>query len=84
MTHVLKIYPEFFDDVKFGRKTFEVRKFDRNYKLGDVLVLKDYDGFNYSGRFVFVRVVYVLDDPSFCKEGYVILGISLLKSFCKE
>lgn len=84
MTHFLKIYPEFFDDVKFGRKTFEVRKFDRNYKLGDVLVLKEYDGFDYSGRYVAVRIVYLLDNPSFCKEGYVILGISLLKSFCKE
>lgn len=78
LTHFLKIYPEFFNDVKIGRKTFEVRKFDRNYKLGDVLVLKEYDGFCYSGRYVAVRVVYLLNNPSFCKEGYVVLGIRLL------
>ena len=86
MTHFLKINPEYFDDVKSGRKTFEVRKFDRDFNLYDILVLNEYDVFtgSYTGRSVSVRVVYLLDNPSFCKEGYVILGIRLLKFFCKE
>lgn len=32
----LKIYPEFFDEVFKGYKTFEVRKNDRDFKVGDV------------------------------------------------
>ena len=43
MIHNLKIYPTYFADVKSGIKTFEIRRNDRNYKIGDVLNLCEYN-----------------------------------------
>jgi len=40
--HDLKAWPEFFDALASRRKTFEVRKNDRDYQLGDVLLLREY------------------------------------------
>jgi hypothetical protein len=38
--HELKTDPEAFDAVASGAKTFELRRNDRDYQVGDVLVLK--------------------------------------------
>lgn len=37
--HELKLDTEFFDDVKSGKKNFEIRKKDRDFKIGDILKL---------------------------------------------
>jgi hypothetical protein len=42
-THHLKCWPDFFDAIKRGDKTFEVRKNDRGYQRGDALVLHKWD-----------------------------------------
>lgn len=42
-THTLKCWPDFFNAIASGRKTFEVRKNDRGYQAGDTLVLRAYD-----------------------------------------
>ena len=41
--HTLKIYSEYYDAVRNGIKTFEIRKNDRDYKVGDTLRLREYD-----------------------------------------
>ena len=33
--HELKTLPEYFDAVFMGKKNFEIRKNDRDYKVGD-------------------------------------------------
>ncbi|GAB6931617.1 hypothetical protein JCM10914A_56000 [Paenibacillus sp. JCM 10914] len=74
--HELKILPEYFQAVWNGTKTFEVRKNDRNYAVGDTLVLKEWkpeDG--YTGSGLVRRVSYMLDDSEYVKEGFVILGL---------
>ena len=43
-THELKLDINYFDEVKSGKKNFEIRKNDRNLQVGDVLVLKAYVG----------------------------------------
>lgn len=43
MIHDLKCWPEFFQDVKDGTKTFELRKNDRNYQVRDILHLREWD-----------------------------------------
>lgn len=72
--HELKILPEYFQAVAEGRKTFEVRRKDRDFKVGDTVTLREFDG-NYTGRSLTVRISYILDDPEYCKEGFVIFGI---------
>lgn len=41
-THELKLDIKYFDDVKTGKKNFEIRKNDRDFEVGDILELKAY------------------------------------------
>lgn len=41
MTHDLKILPRYFDAVEDGSKPFEVRRNDRDYQVGDILLLRE-------------------------------------------
>jgi ASC-1-like (ASCH) protein len=76
-THVLKTHPEYFQAVKEGIKTFEVRKNDRDFKVGDVLQLTEYDPEtdHFSGKITHLKVTYMLSDTRFGIEpGYVVMG----------
>ena len=77
MIHALKQHLEFFSDVISGKKLFEVRKNDRDYKVGDLLALNEYDPEtqSYTGASCLVYVDYILDNPEYCKEGYVVMSI---------
>ncbi|MBX4204648.1 MAG: DUF3850 domain-containing protein [Candidatus Doudnabacteria bacterium] len=57
-----KILPEYFEQVKNGSKTFELRLADWECNPGDVLVLKEWDPElqAYTGREVSREVGYVL------------------------
>jgi ASC-1-like (ASCH) protein len=74
--HELKIIEPYFTDVLKGIKTFEVRKNDRNFKVGDIVKLRKYDADTllYSGEEILVEIKYILDDTKYCKDGYVIFG----------
>lgn len=74
-THDLKIRPEYFEAIVRGDKTFEVRFNDRNYQEHDILHLQEHDGENYTGRELSAEVTYLLDNPGYCKEGFVIMSI---------
>lgn len=82
--HELKIKENYYYAVKFGRKTFELRKDDRDYQEGELIrfhVISNWDG---KERFVareFYEVTYKLWD---CRQygledGYCILGIKRFK-----
>ena len=43
MKHELKIWPQYYQAVKDGTKTFEVRKNDRGFQKGDIVELREYD-----------------------------------------
>src|SRR5690348_13292378 len=42
-THVLKVWPDFYAAIASGRKTFEIRKDDRDFAEGDRLLLREWD-----------------------------------------
>lgn len=76
--HYLKIKPEYYKDVLYGLKTFELRKNDRNFQVGDILMLiKLDDKGNETEQVIRKKVTYILKDcPQYgLKEGYAILGI---------
>lgn len=75
--HYLKTESPYFQAVKSGIKPFEVRKNDRDFKVGDTLILEEVDPVKkiHTGAWVPEQIIYKLDDPRFVKEGYVILGI---------
>jgi hypothetical protein len=65
--HNIKIWPEYFQAVLDGTKTFEVRKDDRGYQVGDTLVMQEwkkepFPSFNgdYTGREIRRTVTYIL------------------------
>lgn len=80
MTHYIKTVQPFFNDVAVGVKRFEVRKNDRDFKVGDILVLQEYDpeADTYIGGIVNAIITYILDDERYCKDGYVVIGFATL------
>ena len=68
MIHELKIYTDFFNAVISGKKTFEIRKNDRNYKVGDMLALNEWDWDAYTGNSCLVYVDYIMESPEYVKE----------------
>lgn len=79
MTHELKTWTAFYHDVAAGIKKFELRKNDRDFKVGDLLILEEWNTElkEYTGNSCVVRVVYILQGGQFgLEEGYVIMSIS--------
>ncbi len=65
--HDLKTWPEHFQAVKSGRKRFEIRRNDRDFREGDFLRLREFDpatGF-YSGDELTVEVTHILQGGAF-------------------
>lgn len=80
MIHTLKTWPVPFKAVWTGKKTFELRKNDRGYQVGDILSLQEYDPYKdkFSGRSMMVSVDYVLQDKVFgLTEGFCCMSISI-------
>ncbi|MEW4424853.1 ASCH/PUA domain-containing protein [Enterococcus hirae] len=75
--HELKILPEYFETVTSGRKRFEIRKNDRDYKVGDLLYLREWNGENFTGDSYKAEVTYITDYAQ--KDGYVVMGIKGLE-----
>ena len=74
--HELKVLEQFMLAIIDGTKTFEVRLNDRDYQIGDWLLLKEWDGRTYSGIERMRSVIYVLQGGQFgIQDGYCVLGI---------
>ena len=91
MTHVLKCWPDFFRETCDGEKSFEVRKYDRDYNVGDILELLEYnptlkhlpEARRYTGRKCRVEVTFIMiageSDPfDILKPGTCVMGIRLV------
>ena len=78
MIHELKLNEEFFGEVLTGNKTFEVRKNDRDYKVGDCLKLLSYDPDKkqYTGGEAKRKITYILNGGRYgVEKGFVVIGM---------
>lgn len=82
--HELKVLPEYFVSVSEGKKTFELRKDDRGFKVGDILRLREWNGQTYSGRSIDCKVTYILKSFQGLEDDYAILGIALDAEPCPQ
>lgn len=73
--HEVKLAAMYYDDVKTGKKTFELRKNDRNYKEGDKLHMLEFKDGRHTGRTISADIVYLMEEYTGLTEGYCILGI---------
>lgn len=73
--HDIKIGKEFFEDVKNNVKTFELRKNDRNYKVGEILELHEYEAGEETGKTCRKLITYMLKEFTGLQDGYCILGL---------
>lgn len=87
--HELKTDAAPFDAVRNGRKRFEIRRDDRGYQVGDILVLcrqaplPTLDPFEAAVELV--RVTYILRDGRYgLKDGYVAMGIERVRLVAGE
>ena len=79
MHHELKILPQWFDAVANGDKAVELRKNDRDYRVGDTLILQEWDADvkTYTGRTVTRLVTHMVLDTEFegLAPGYCALSL---------
>lgn len=78
VTHNLKIWPEHYSAVCAGLKRAELRKNDRDYRVGDTLDLCEWDkdDESFTGNYISVTVTHVADVSEWM-PGYVLLSIEL-------
>lgn len=86
--HNVKCWPNYFDAIERGDKTFDVRRDDRGYQRGDTLVLEKFDpkknGYVYPTHHLSAKpfsikktISYVLTGGQFGIEpGYVVLALT--------
>jgi hypothetical protein len=84
-THELKIADKFYHAVWSGKKTFEVRKDDRNFQVGDHIVFKlchfSFDQLHLPiweiarGEWIIIYKLSAADFPDGIKDEYCVLAI---------
>lgn len=77
--HELKIWPEYFDPVIKQLKTFEIRRNDRDFKVRDRVLLREWDPNKgeYTGRTAMVRITYILEGE-FALKDHCIFSFDLV------
>ncbi len=61
--HDLKIWPANYEAVSTGSKRYEIRKTDRNFKVGDQVMLREYvpENKKYTGRSAIYRITHMTE-----------------------
>lgn len=76
--HDLKTHPAPFRAVASGEKTFELRLNDRDFQVGDILRLREFDPYDgaYTGQAVERRVSFILNGGEYgLPAGHVAMAI---------
>ena len=86
--HELKCWGKYFNELSSGKKKFELRKNDRNFKVGDHLCIQAYDPEKkeYTGGFLYFIVTYILNIGEFLEghDDWVVMGIKRLSFSSSE
>ena len=84
MTHKLKILPKYYNEVLVGKKKFEIRKNDRDFKEEDVVILKEFVDGIYTGRYIKAIIDYIFNGGSYgLEKGYCIFSIRVYEYGCE-
>ena len=70
----LKTLPQYFEEVVKGNKKAELRFNDRDFKVGDIYELEEYDGKTYTGRSVTVRITHILEGFEGLAKGWCVFS----------
>ena len=75
-----KILPWYFEAVRNGSKTFEIRKDEDGFEVGDHILLCEWSGTAYTGFTLEAEITYILRDAEQygLMPGFCILGIKAL------
>ena len=71
MNHILDIQNKYFNDIKIGIKTFEIRRNNRNYAVNDTLTLVNLQ----TNETLIKKIIYVTDVSIYDLKHILILGI---------
>lgn len=74
--HNLKIEPIYFKQQIKASKPYEIRLNDRDFKVGDIICLEEFDN-NYTGKFIHVEILSILNNTRFLQPGYICMGTKL-------
>ncbi len=78
--HDIKCRHDFFEHVWIGDKTFAIRKDDRHYQVGDVLLLRETAlKPDRIPRWIRARVTYVLSGEPWLARDYVAMSIRVFE-----
>jgi hypothetical protein len=65
-THYLKCESEYYKAIFSGKKKFEIRENDRNFQIGDEIVLQEVINGEYTGnKLTGIRIQYILYGPKY-------------------
>lgn len=80
--HEVKVWPAYFDSLLNGNKTSELRLNDREYGVGDTVLLREFDPRpghvcgDYTGRKQTRKITHILHDMAGLLPGYCVLSLA--------
>ena len=79
-THAVKSWPRFFQQVLDGNRNHELRRNDRDYRIGDRMELREFDpkSGDYTGRMCVVKISSITSS----KEPCAVSEEALHRDFC--
>jgi len=79
-THEMKSWRQFFEAIIAGEKRHEIRGLDRDFQVGDLVLLREYDetANEYTGRHAHVEITYVTSASHPC----ALSSAALHSDFC--
>ena len=76
----LKSWPRFFNPILAGQKKHDIRRNDRRFEVGDIIILEEYDDHTskYTGRTLKAKITWISSSDEPCS----IAEDALSSNFC--